>query len=380
MALVLTEEQQLIKDTAHEFLAKHAPISQLRELRDTKDARGYSETMWKQMAELGWSGIIFPEAFGGTDYGYQALGVIVEEGGRTLAASPLFATVILGGSAVLQGGTEEQKQDILNAVVTGDRLLALALEEGAHHNPYGAATTAQMSGEGYVLNGRKVFVLDGHVADQIIVVARTSGQPGDRAGLTLFLVDAAADGLNRIRTMTADSRNAAIVELKQVDVPASAVLGSLDRGADILDAVLDRARILISAEMLGAAQQAFDRTLQYLKERTQFGVLIGSFQALKHRAADMFCELELSRSVVLEALTALDEKSPEDVAKLASLAKAKLSDTLHTVSSEAIQMHGGIGMTDEFDIGFFIKRSRVCEQAFGTAAFHRDRYATLEGF
>jgi acyl-CoA dehydrogenase len=289
--------------------------------------------------------------------------------------------VWIGGTLINIGGSDEQKSELLPQVSSGELLLALALEEGTHHAPYNIATTAESSGDGYKLNGKKVFVLDGNIADKLIVVARTSGSSGDRDGLTLLLVDGDADGLTRTRTIMVDSRNAAIVELKDVQVGANAVIGEVGKGADVVDQTLDIARIGLSAEMLGSLQECFERTVDYLKTREQFGVPIGSFQALKHRAANMFCEVELSKSVVLEALTALDEgRDVEEIAKLASLCKAKVGESNHMVSREGIQMHGGIGMTDEFDIGFFMKRAAVCEQTFGDMNFHRNRYGDLEGY
>ena len=232
-----------------------------------------------------------------------------------------------------------------------------------------------------MLDGNKTFVLDGHVADKLIVAARTSGEVGSREGISLFLVDREANGVSVTRTIMADSRNAANVKLDAVKVGNDALLGTADTAVDTLDQALDIARIGLSAEMLGGIQECFERTVEYLKERKQFGVAIGSFQALKHRAADMFCEIELSKSCVLEALTALDEQRDRDeVAKLASLAKAKVGETYNLVSREGIQMHGGIGMTDEFDIGFFIKRAAVAEQTFGDVNFHRNRYGELEGY
>ncbi len=300
----------------------------------------------------------------------------MEECGRTLAASPLFATAILGANTILHGGSQDQKSELLGQIAGGELLLALALEEEPHHNPYGSAAKAEKSGEGYSVTGSKKFVLDGHVADKLIVVARTSGNAGDRDGLTLVLVDGNAEGVTVTRTVMADSRNAANIEFNDA---AGQLIGKEGKGADVLDKVLDAGRILLAAEMLGGIQECFERTIEYLKTREQFGVPIGSFQALKHRAAQMFCEVELSKSVVLEALSALDEDS-EQVAELASLAKARLNDTYNLVSSEGIQMHGGIGMTDEYEIGFFMKRSRVCEHALGNSAFHRDRYGVIQGY
>ncbi|MEE9281617.1 MAG: acyl-CoA dehydrogenase family protein [Myxococcota bacterium] len=379
MALLLTEEQELLRETAREFVRERAPVTELRKLRDEASPDGFSRELWKDMVELGWSGIIFPEDVGGVDLGHVELGVVLEETGRTLMASPLVSTVLLAGNAVLLGGNDVQRKDVLTAVCAGERVLALALQEGGRHDPYGIATRAEETSGGYTLTGRKTFVLDGHVADQLVVAARTSGEVGERDGLTLFLVAAAADGLEITRTIMVDSRNAAIVELQRVEVERSAVLGSVDAGADVLDATLDRATAAFSAELLGTCLEAYERTLQYLKDRKQFGVPIGSFQALKHRAAQMFVEAELSRSIVLDALQAVDEKRPE-LPQLASVAKARVSDAAFLIGNEALQMHGGIGMTDEEEIGFFLKRARVAQSTLGDASFHRDRYATLQGF
>ncbi len=376
MPLVLNEDQNMLKDSAKSFCADNAPISQLRQLRDSRDENGFDKDTWRQMVELGWSGITVPEEFGGLGFGYMGLGVVMEECGRTLTASPLSATAVLGTSAILHGGTQAQKSELLGQVVAGDLLLGLALEESPHHNPYGVASKVESSGGGLQVSGSKKFVLDGHVADKLIVVARSSGEAGDRDGITLLLVDREAEGVSVTRTIMADSRNAANIEF---DGAEGTLLGTEGKGAEILDRVLDAGRILLSAEMLGGIQECFERTVEYLKTREQFGVPIGSFQALKHRAAQMFCEVELSKSVVLEALSALDDES-EQVAELASLAKARLNDTYNLVSSEGIQMHGGIGMTDEYEIGFFLKRSRVCEHTLGGSAFHRDRYGVIQGY
>ena len=381
MPMILNEEQNMLKDSAKSFCEENAPIGQLRKLRDEDSADGFDRDMWSQMAELGWAGIPFPEEHGGLAFGYKGLGVVTEETGRTLAASPLFATVWLGGTVLNLGGTAAQKAEFLPKVAAGELLLALALEEAHRHSPYGVATSAQQSGDGYVISGSKKFVLDGHVAEKLIVVARTSGSAGDRNGISLFLVDREADGVSVTRTKMVDSRNAASVDFVDVSVGADALIGEAGNGADVLDPALDIARIGISAEMLGSTEECFERTVQYLKDREQFGVPIGSFQALKHRAANMFCEIELAKSCVLEALSALDEqRDSQEIAKLASLTKAKVGETFHTVSREGIQMHGGIGMTDEFDIGFFIKRAAVTEQTFGDVGFHRNRYGQLEGY
>ncbi|HJL60665.1 MAG TPA: acyl-CoA dehydrogenase family protein [Pseudomonadales bacterium] len=376
MPLVLNEEQNMLKDAAKDFCTNNTPITQLRKLRDEKDDNGFDSATWQQMVELGWAGITIPEDFGGLGFGHLGMGVVMEECGRTLAASPLFATAVLGSSAILHGGSDELKGDLLPQVAGGELLLALALEETPHHSPYGSSTKAKKSGDGYKVTGSKKFVLDGHVANKIVVVARSTGKSGNRNGLTLVLVDRDAEGVSVTRTIMADSRNAANIDF---DGAKGVLLGEAGKGADVLDKVLDAGRILLSAEMLGGVQECFERTIEYLKIREQFGVPIGSFQALKHRAAQMFCEVELSKSVVLEGLSALDDDS-EQVAELASLTKARLNDTYNLVSSEGVQMHGGIGMTDEYEIGFFLKRSRVCEHALGNSAFHRDRYGETQGY
>ena len=381
MAMILNEEQTMLKDSAKDFCATNAPIGQLRKLRDEENPDGFDRGTWGSMVELGWAAIPWSEDHGGLAFGYKGLGVVTEESGRTLTASPLYASVWVGGTLINLGGSDEQKAELLPQLAAGELLLALALEESHKHDPYGIQTTASATEDGYVLDGNKTFVLDGHVADKLIVAARTSGEVGSREGISLFLVDREANGVSVTRTIMADSRNAANVKLDAVKVGNDALLGTADTAADTLDQALDIARIGLSAEMLGGIQECFERTVEYLKERKQFGVAIGSFQALKHRAADMFCEIELSKSCVLEALTALDEQRDQDeVAKLASLAKAKVGETYNLVSREGIQMHGGIGMTDEFDIGFFIKRAAVAEQTFGDVNFHRNRYGELEGY
>ena len=329
MPMILNEEQNMLKDSAKDFCASNTPIGQLRSLRDENNADGFDRESWKSMVELGWSAIPWAEDHGGLAFGYKGLGVVTEETGRTLTASPLYGTVWVGGTLINLGGSDAQKSELLPQVAAGELLLALALEEGHRHAPYNIATSAEAAGDGYNISGKKTFVLDGHVADKLIVAARTSGDADARDGITLFLVDANADGVSITRTMMADSRNAANIEFSGVSVGADAVLGSVGGGADVLDPALDIARIGLSAEMLGSLQECFERTVEYLKERKQFGVAIGSFQALKHRAANMFCEIELSKSCVLEALTALDEgRDVTDIAKLASLAKAKVGETL----------------------------------------------------
>lgn len=379
MPLVLNEEQRLLQDSAREFLASNAPVEALRKLRDAKDPLGYDPDLWRQMVELGWASITLPEQYGGLEFGFLGLGVVMEECGRTLAASPLFASAIVGASALLLGGSEEQKETLLPQVSAGDLTLALALEESHHHRPTNIATTAVQQADGFMLNGNKTFVLDGHSADKLIVVARSSGEQRAAQGISLLLVDRDRPGVSVTRTAMTDSRNAANISFEQVLVASDNLIGKLDDGWAVLDQVLDRGRVALAAEMMGCALEAFERTVAYLKEREQFGVLIGSFQALQHRAAQMQADIELCRSVLLQALTAVDE-TPEQLPILASLAKVKLNELVKLVTNEAVQMHGGIGVTDELEIGFFLKRARVAMQVFGDTGFHKDRYATLCGY
>ncbi len=371
MALILSEEARMVRDSALDFFRERSPVTALRKLRDDADPVGFSRDLWRQMAELGWTGFLVPEDDGGSAFGMTGLAQVMEAAGRTLTASPLMSTALLGASLLSLAGSEEQKEEYLPPLLAGEHILALALEEGTRHAPDRIAVTAERDGAGYRLNGRKTFVLDGHVADTLIVAARTE------RGITLFLVP--GDDAIRTRLNMLDSRNAALVRFDNVALPPDAVLGPANGGAGVLDIVLDRARAALSAEMLGSASEAFERTVQYLKDRKQFGVAIGSFQALKHRAATMFCEVEMTRSAVLAAVSALDATA-NDAAALVSLAKGKANETLFLCSNEGVQMHGGIGMTDEHEIGFFMKRSRVAQASFGDTAFCRDRYASLMGY
>jgi alkylation response protein AidB-like acyl-CoA dehydrogenase len=328
---------------------------------------------------MGWAGVVVPEEYGGSQFGYLSIGLILEELGRTLTASPLTASAVGAASALVLGGNDAQKGEWLPKIAAGEVVGALAVDEGPHHAPEKVALKAEKSGAGYKLTGSKAYVIEGYGAGLLVVSARTSGKPGDKDGISLFLVPGDAKGLTKTRLALADSRGAANIKFDGVEVGADALLGAEGKGWDILEKTLDRARAAISAEMLGAAVQAFETTLEYLKTRVQFGQVIGSFQALQHRAAKMFTDLELARSAVEAALQAIDADSP-DVPELVSLAKAKMGDTFHLVSNEMVQMHGGIGMTDAHDAGFYLKRARACEAAFGSQSYHRDRYARIQGY
>ena len=376
---VLNEEQTMLRDAAKSWVQEKSPVTAFRKMRDSGVELGYDANAWNEMAEMGWAGVIIPEEYGGSDFGYLSMGLILEETGRTLTASPLRASGLAAASALVLGGSDAQKSEWLPKIAGGEVVGALAIDEGAHHAPEKVALKAEKSGSGYKLSGSKSFVLEGMAAGLLIVSARTSGKPGDTDGITLFLVAGDAKGVSRKRLHLADSRGAANITFDGVEVGADAVLGEVDKGYALLEKTLDRARAGLCAEMLGSAVQAFEVTLDYLKVRVQFGQVIGSFQALQHRAAKMFTDLELARSAVEAALQAIDADTP-DVPELVSLAKAKMGDVFHLVSNEMVQMHGGIGMTDAHDAGFYMKRARAAEAAFGNQAYHRDRYARIQGY
>ncbi len=379
MGLILSEDQLILRDMAKSFFDEKSPVERMRTLRDAQDATGWSRDLWKEMGELGWIGILLPEDLGGAEMGYGELGVVLSEAGRVLAPEPFVSTVLLGANAIALGGNEPLQKELLPEVCTGDRILTMAFQETGRFAPHRIETSARKDGSSFTLQGEKLFVLDGHVADQIVVVARTSGSSDERGGLTVFVVDANAPGVSITRTEMVDGRNAARVKLEGVEVGADRVLGEIDGGAEVYDAVIDRATIGVAAEMLGTFGEAFERTLQYLKDREQFGVKIGTFQALRHRAAQMFGELEFARSIVRDAQTAIDE-GRGDIAQMASAVKARCSDVASLIGAEAIQMYGGIGMTDEEEIGLFFKRLKAAEFTLGDAIYHRDRYASLRGY
>ena len=379
MALILTEDQLILRDMAKNFFDEKSPVERMRTLRDSRDSVGFSRELWKEMGELGWIGIPFPESVGGADMGYGEMGIVLSECGRVLAPEPFMSTVLLAGNAILLGGNEPLQKEILPEVCSGDRILALAFQETGRFSPYAIETKAERDGDGYVLSGHKHFVLDGHIADQIVVVARTAGGSVDREGLSLFVVDAKSAGLKIERDELVDGRNGARMTLDGVNVDASRVLGKIDAGADLLDAVFDRATVGLCAEMVGCFEEAFERTLEYLKTREQFGVKIGSFQALRHRIANLFAEMEFTRSMVRNAQNAIDE-GRDDIAEATSAAKTRCSEVAALIGGEAVQMHGGIGMTDEEEIGLFFKRLKTAEISLGDAIYHKNRFAHLRGY
>ncbi len=375
---VLNDEQMMLKDAAAAWVRERAPVTELRKLKESRDVYGFQPALYQEMAEMGWAGILIPEAYGGVEFGFTGLGLVLEELGKTLTASPLLSCS-LAASALVSAGSEEQKQEFLPGIATGEMIAALAIDEDHQHAPFNTALRAERNGDGWQLNGSKTAIAEGMSATLAIVLARTSGNPGDRDGLSLFIVNTAADGLRRSPRHQIDARDVAHYEFEQLQLSADALLGEEGKAADIVEPVLDRACIALAAEMLGNASEALDVTLEYLKIREQFGAIIGSFQALQHRAAHMLGELELTRSAIEAALQAVDDEQ-DNLSQLASLAKVLACDTLKLISNEMIQMHGGIGMTDEHDAGLYIKRARAAAASYGNASYHRLRYARLSGF
>ena len=372
MPLILTEEQTMLQDAADGFLNERAPIAHMRKLRNERDADGVSRDLWRAFGEMGFAGVIIPEAMGGMGLGAVEAGVIAESLGRTLTPSPYLGSSILSAKVLIEGGSQAQ-QAWLPRIAAGEASLALAVDERAKHAPSRIATVAERSGTGFRLNGAKGFVLDGHVADAVIVAALTE------SGLTLFLIDPKTAGVEIERTVMVDAHNAARVTLTDVEVDADAAIGSVDGGEALLEGALNLGRACAAASLNGAGDQAFQTTMAYLRTRKQFGKLIGEFQALQHRAAHLFSEIEIARAAVMGALTALDA-GREDAGLIVSVAKAKAGRVAELAVQEAVQMHGGVGMTDEFDVGLFMKRVRVLNELLGDAGFHQERMAKSQGF
>jgi len=383
MRFALTEEQQLFSDSARRFLQARSPVAAQRRLRDAHAPDGFDRGLWSELAGMGWSGVLVPEEYGGVGFGLAGAGLIAEETGRTLTASPLLSTAVLGVTALLQGVSARRRAELLPAIASGELLTALAVDERPRHAPHEIATHAVVTAAGFRLTGNKTFVLDGHVADWLIVAARTVdaslADPAGRDAIGLFLVNRRAPGVTIERTLLVDSRIAADLHLQEVEVSRADLLDAPGSGAALLDSLLDAGRAVLAAELVGIAAESLERTLDYLRQREQFGRKVGEFQALQHRAAHLYCEIELARSATSAALRALDARAA-DSALLVSVAKAKAGDAARLATNEALQMHGGIGMSDEFEIGFFMKRARVAAETFGDSAFHSDRIAHLYGF
>lgn len=375
MNLLYNEDQRLLADSAGEFLAARSPVSRQRALRDEAQVDGFDPLLWQDAVALGWSAIPFPENLGGLDFGCMGLGPIFEAIGCNLSATPLLSSVVLSGSLLHLQGNAQQQDRWLSATISGGQRVALALDEQPRHNPAKVALQAVANGDGYSLSGDKYFVIDGVGADAYLVAARTG-----TAGISLFLLPADAPGLTVIPLPLIDSRNHARLQLDQVQVGADALLGAAGSVMPALNIALDRGRVCLAAEMLGMSEKLFELTLDYLKTRVQFDVAIGTFQSLQHRAAQLYVDLALARSAVMAGLAALDDSSLSEAERqrLASLAKWKAGQTAIKVANEAVQMHGGIGVTDELDVGLFLKRIRVAQATLGDADYHCERYGALE--
>ena len=378
MPLILSEEQTMLRDSARDFLAEQAPVSQLRGLRDSHDATGFSRGLWQQFAEMGFTGVLVPEAQGGLGLGHVEAGVVMEQIGHQLCASPLLASGIVAATALRQAGSAAQQAAWLPKIASGQAIATLAVDEAAKHRPQRLATQARAEAGGWVLDGAKTLVLDGHVADLLIVAARVG-----EAGTGLFLVDPMASGVSIERTVMVDAHNAARVRLQGVKLTADALLGTPESGAAALSATLDAGRCAAAAELIGLADEVFERTVAYIKERKQFGKLIGEFQGLQHRAATLYCDLEVSRAALIKAQQALDADiagATHHASSAVAIAKARAGRSATTAVQEGVQMHGGMGMTDDFEIGFFMKRARVLQELWGDSNFHFDALAQRRGY
>ncbi len=378
MALYLSEDQVMLKDSVAPLLAEQAPVKHLRALRDSHDQTGFSRDLWKQFAEMGFTGILVPEAEGGLGLGHVEAGIVLEEIGRNLTPSPFLTTAVAAVEA-LKSGSADLRGHWFPKIVGGDAIVALAIDEGSKHQPLGTALVAERSGNGFRLSGKKQFVLHGHVADMVLVAARTGGSAGEDAGITLFAVPADAAGLSREADRLVDSSLSARLSFDGVQVTADAVVGEVDAGWKTLSKLLDAGRAGAAAEMVGVGSGAMDMTFDYLKQRKQFGRVIGEFQALQHRAAHLYGEMEGARSIVLKAQQLLDAGDARAELFVAA-AKAKSGKACNLAVREGVQMHGGIGMTDEYDIGLYMKRDRALDEFFGDVYFHANRVAQLNGY
>ena len=373
MTWVLDEQRRMLRDSAQTFLAERAPVVHLRKLRDSADAQGYSPELWAAFAEQGYSAALVPESHGGLGLGVAEAGLIAEQIGHTIAPTPFFSTAVLAAWLLKTAGSEAQQKTWLPRIAAAETVLALAVDERSRHRSSAIDTKAVRDGSGWKIDGKKLLVLDGHVAQALIVAARTEG------GMALLLVPAGTPGLKVERTVMVDAHNAARVTLQGVKVGADALIGTPESGAALLEQVLDVGRVVASAELLGLADEVFQRTVDYLKERKQFDRAIGEFQALQHRAAELFCDLELTRAIVRQALQAVDEGA-KNAPLLVAQAKARACLTANRAVQEGVQMHGGIGVTDELDMGLFMKRARMLQELFGDAATQMDRAAVMAGY
>ena len=379
MPLYHTDDQAMLAETAQQFMGEEGAIAkQLRHWRDRECKDGFGHALWKQMAEMGFTGILVPEADGGLGMGHVEAGIVLEEIGRNLTPSP-FLTSSVRAATALAAASDEARGRWLPGLVSGDSVFAVAIDEGPKHRPERISTKAERSGNGFKLSGKKDFVVQGASADMIVVAARTSGADDDEQGVTLFAVPKDAAGLGHNSVRLVDSSMASHLTLDGVELDGDAVIGEVDGGREVLNRVLDAGRVGAAAEGVGVARGSMDMTIDYLKQRKQFGKLIGEFQALQHRAAHLYSEVEIARAVVIKAQQLLDAGA-ENASLMASVAKAKVGKAAGLAVKEGVQMHGGIGMTDEYDIGLYMKRDRALAEFMGDVYYHADRVARLSGY
>lgn len=379
MPLYYDDDQAMLAETASQFMAEEGAIAkQLRHWRDRNCKDGFGHALWKQMAEMGFTGMLVDEADGGLGMGQVEAGIVLEEIGRNLTPSPFLSSAVLAATA-LKHGSNDVKARWLPGLIAGDQVYAVAIDEGAKHRPERIACKAEKSGNGFRLSGRKDFVVYGASAEMIVVAARTSGSDDDRDGITLFAVPQDVAGMSHDSVRLVDSSMASHITFDNVELDGDAVIGEVDGGRDVLDAVLAAGRIGAAAEGVGVARGAMDMTIDYLKQRKQFGQLIGEFQALQHRAAHLYSEVEIARAVTIKAAQLLDGGS-DKADLMASVAKAKVAKAAGLAVKEGVQMHGGIGMTDEYDIGLYMKRDRALQEFLGDQYYHAGRVAELSGY
>lgn len=374
VSLVYNEEQQQLDDSAREFLAARCAVAEQRRLRDEKVSEGFSNSVWKEMLELGWGGIALPEEYGGLEFGFQGFAPVFDQIGRKLSASPLLSSVVLCGSVIEHLGSEDQCQALLPALITGEQRLALALHSQDRFRAEDVGVTVQTDGDSYLLSGNGIWVPDGLHADGWLVAGRLEG-----GEIAVFHVPADTAAVTVTPVKLLDSRNHVRLSFDQACLPATARLGSDGDACQALELAVDRGTACVAAELLGTAETMFEMTLEYLKTRKQFGVAIGCFQALQHRVSWMFVDLQLARSAVMGAFEALGDGTASETERkqLVSLAKWKAGETAHKISAEAVQMHGGIGVTDEYDLGLYLKRVRVAQVLLGDSDFHCERYGQM---
>ena len=364
--MVLNEEQQLLRDTIAAFLDEHAPIEALRTLRDTPNSPAWDTELWQQLCELGAPAAAMPEEHGGLGFRWLGFGALLAETGRRLSVTPLLSSIAAAGSLIHRCGSHEQSSHWLPQLASGEVTATVALQEGRHFHPTPKQCTAVQG----TISGSKTLVMDASQANYLLVsVALENTETG------IAMVASDAPGVTINEQQLFDGRKYATVTLNQV-TPTTWLEGDVAKG---LGRALDEATLALCAEMMGGARETLDRTVAYLNEREQFGVKIGSFQALQHRCAQAYCQLELAESTLLAALTAID-RGADDIADVTCRTKALVGDCYDHITNEAVQLHGGMGVTDEMDIGLFLKRARVCQQLFGTSDYHRQRFASLRGF